>query len=419
MRRMDEWGLDLVFTSAHFGARPEHAEWQGGVFSRSGSSPDYPALVEATGYGTVTGLCGANCRHTMTPYVEGYSKLPGTDWSEQERLTGMTSDEYYEATQRQRRYEAAVRKTKREIAVGRELGLDMADKRVLLGRQQARVRQWCAEKGLPCGYERERAYGVGRQPRSLSPGALSARRAKAAAFEGSFGSATAAARTAYLSSRDLGRTMYDRIGIRPDIGSGVANLTPETRAAIMSGIEHGIGFVGGPARNLKFVTTSRLGRGVIAQAERRGDSDLVIRISPSGIGGRSMDDVEQILFHEVAHAAEWGFTSGAEWEREADRLIRWRERGGALRISRSSAKIEEVLKAAGYDVHYDQVNGMLVFRGDAASIASSISPYAVNGADRGTQDSELMAESIRFVAMRGRGNNPIADPIVEVLVDSD
>lgn len=172
MRRMDEWGCDLVFTSAHFGARPTHTPWQGKVFSRSGASPDYPPLVESTGYGTVTGLCGANCRHEMTPYVEGYSKLPDTDFSDQERLTGMTSDEYYEATQRQRRYEAAIRRTKREIATGRELGLDMADKRVLLGRQQARVRQWCAEKGLRRDYERERAYGIGTQPRALKPSGL-------------------------------------------------------------------------------------------------------------------------------------------------------------------------------------------------------------------------------------------------------
>lgn len=419
MRRMDEWGLDLVFTSARFGARPEHATWQGKVFSRSGSSPDYPALVEATGYGTVTGLCGANCRHTMTPYVDGYSKLPDTDWSEQERLTGMASDEYYEVTQRQRRYEAAIRRTKREIAVGREMGLDMTGKRVLLGRQQARVRQWCAEKGLPRDYGRERAYGVGRQPRSLSPGALSARRAKAPLFEGSFGDATAAARTAYLASGDLGRTMYDRIGIRPDIGSGVAKLAPETRAAVMSGIEHGIGFVGGPARNLKFVTTSRLGRGVIAQAERRGDSDLVIRISPSGIGGRSMDDVEQILFHEVAHAAEWRFTSGAEWERETDRLIRWQERGGALRISRSSAKIEESLKAAGYEAFYSDRLGRIELSGEALKEASRISGYAVKGADKGMQDSELIAESIRFVACHGYGANGVADAIVRTVLHGD
>lgn len=172
MRRCDEWGCDLVFTSAHFGARPTHAVWQGKVFSRSGSSPDYPPLVESTGYGTVTGLCGANCRHEMTPYVEGYSKLPDTDFSDQEHATGMTSDEYYEATQRQRRYEAAIRRTKREIATGRELGLDMADKRVLLGRQQSRVRQWCAEKGLRRDYERERAYGIGTQPRALKPSGL-------------------------------------------------------------------------------------------------------------------------------------------------------------------------------------------------------------------------------------------------------
>lgn len=196
MRRCDEWGVDLVFTSAHFGARPTHAVWQGKVFSRSGSSPDYPGLVQATGYGTVTGLCGANCRHTMTPYVEGYSQLPNTDFSEQERLTGITSDEYYEATQRQRRYEAAIRKTKREIAVGREMGYDMVDKRVLLGRQQARVRQWCSEHGLRRDYERERAYGVGTQPRALrrTPAlSSSARRAetapkKAAARAGSHSS---------------------------------------------------------------------------------------------------------------------------------------------------------------------------------------------------------------------------------------
>ena len=194
--RMDEWECDLVFTSAHYGARPTHAVWQGKVFSRSGSSPDYPDLVQATGYGTVTGLCGANCRHEMTPYVEGYSQLPDTDFSEQERITGMTSEEYYEATQRQRRYEAAIRKTKREIAVGREAGLDMVDKRVLLGRQQARVRQWCRDKGLPRDYERERAYGVGTQPRALgrTPAlSSSARRAETAPKK-------AAARAGELSS---------------------------------------------------------------------------------------------------------------------------------------------------------------------------------------------------------------------------
>lgn len=132
-----------------------------------------------------------------------------------------------------------------------------------------------------------------------------------------------------------------------------------------------------------------------------------------------MDDVKQILFHEVAHAAEWRITSGAEWERETDRLIRWRERGGALRISRSSAKIEESLKAAGYEAFYSDRLGRIELSGEALKEASRISGYAVKGADKGMQDSELIAESIRFVACHGYGANGVADAIVRTVLHGD
>ena len=59
--RADELGQDLVLTSAHGGARPSHAVWQGQIFSRSGTSPEYPAFVQSTGYGTGAGLGGWNC----------------------------------------------------------------------------------------------------------------------------------------------------------------------------------------------------------------------------------------------------------------------------------------------------------------------------------------------------------------------
>ena len=420
MRRCDEWGHDLVYTTAHFGARPTHAVWQGRVFSRSGSSPDYPPLAESTGYGTAGGLCGVNCRHRMVPYVEGYSRLPDTDFSEQEARLGMTSGEYYEATQRQRRYEAAIRRTKREIAVGEAAGVDMTDRRVLLGRQQDRVRQWCRDNNLTRDYGRERAYGVpGAQPRALSASSLSARRAKDAMFEGSFGEATSAARAAYLGSDDLAAAFLERTGMRVEVGRGVGRLARETRAAVMSGIEHGVLFVGGHARNLKFVTTGTLDKGVIAQAERRGD-DLVIRISASRARGRSMDDVEQILFHEVAHTAEWRFTTAQQWEREAVRLTSWRNRGsGELKISRSSAIIEGALVDAGFHAVYVPVNGSIALGKDAYEEASKISDYAVRDAERGDQDSELMAECIRFVALNGRGANRVADVVVGVLLDGD
>lgn len=169
-RRMDEWGCDLVYTTAHYGARPTHAVWQGRVFSRSGRSAKYPALVEATGYGTAAGLCGVNCRHRMVPYVDGASKLPDTDYSEQERLTGMTSDEYYAATQAQRRMEARVREAKSEVAIGQAAGADVTAARVRLGELQGRLRDHCRANHLRRDYERERAYGLPggmSQPRAL------------------------------------------------------------------------------------------------------------------------------------------------------------------------------------------------------------------------------------------------------------
>lgn len=167
MQRMDEWEWDLVFVDAHFGARPSHAEWQGKVYSRSGRSTEYPSLVESTGYGTVTGLCGANCYHYMTPYVSGYSELPDMDYSEQERITGMTSDEYYAATQKQRRYERLIRSQKREISYLQEVRADAVKQRIRLGELQDKLRQFTHDNHLRRDYERERAWAVSKQPKAL------------------------------------------------------------------------------------------------------------------------------------------------------------------------------------------------------------------------------------------------------------
>lgn len=73
----------------------------------------YPDFIKATGYGTVTGLCGANCYHSFSPFLPGISVPNYTDdelkkMNEQEN----TPVEYngkkytkYEATQRQRSLE--------------------------------------------------------------------------------------------------------------------------------------------------------------------------------------------------------------------------------------------------------------------------------------------------------------------------
>lgn len=172
--KCDEYDQDLVFVSAHFGARPSHAIWQGKVYSRSGTSSKYPSLDEGTGY-SGTGpfgslgdrLCGVNCQHEMVPYMPGLSQLPDLSFEKEQKRYGMTSDEYYRATQKQRALERKVRKYKRRIALGQEQGLDMVDDRYKLGRTQALLREHCRANGLTRLYERERAYGVKRQPKGL------------------------------------------------------------------------------------------------------------------------------------------------------------------------------------------------------------------------------------------------------------
>jgi hypothetical protein len=109
LARMEESGIDLVLTSSHLGARPTHAVWQGKVFHVGGPTEKYPDLVQATGYGTVTGLCGANCRHSMIPYIEGITTNPFEHYDSEENR------KQYELEQNQRYLERNIRKVKREV----------------------------------------------------------------------------------------------------------------------------------------------------------------------------------------------------------------------------------------------------------------------------------------------------------------
>lgn len=105
-----EMDCDLVEVTAHMGARPSHAAWQGNVYSISGKSKKYPKLSEATGYGTGAGLKGWNCRHDFYPFFEGISEranLP-VDIAE--------NNEQYELSQKQRAMERSIRKSKRSLA---------------------------------------------------------------------------------------------------------------------------------------------------------------------------------------------------------------------------------------------------------------------------------------------------------------
>lgn len=158
--RMDEMDVDLVLVSSHLGARPEHAEWQGQVYTRSGLNTKYPDFVAVTGYGTVTGLCGANCRHSFGPYFEGqHNPFEQFDDEENRKL--------YELEQRQRTLERRIRKTKREAMswrTARDAETDPVtretyetkyqQKAALLQKQNAAYNQFCEDNGLKKQHDR-------------------------------------------------------------------------------------------------------------------------------------------------------------------------------------------------------------------------------------------------------------------------
>lgn len=139
---LEKTGHDLVQTSSHGGAREEHAVWQGRIFSLSGKSSKYPDFREATGYGDVAGLCGANCRHSFGVYIEGQPKRYSTDPDEEQ---GRDRDEVYKATQKQRYHEREIRRLKREAVALESASLDNTEERLKIGAHQKALREHIAE----------------------------------------------------------------------------------------------------------------------------------------------------------------------------------------------------------------------------------------------------------------------------------
>lgn len=160
----DELECDLVEVSAHSGARPEHAKWQGKIFSRSGTHPKYPDFKSETGYGTGAGLCGWNCRHTFGPYIEGSAPV----WSE-EALAELDKPKYeyngeqlteYEAEQQQRYHERQIRRWKREEIAMHAAGLDSSEAAAKVKYWQGVQADFIEQTGFARQYERENVTAV-------------------------------------------------------------------------------------------------------------------------------------------------------------------------------------------------------------------------------------------------------------------
>lgn len=115
--RADELGWDLMELTAHSGARPSHASWQGKIVSRSGKK-GYLSLDDI-GYGTATGFKGVNCRHDWYPYYKGsartYTQEQLASWENEKVIYNGQKISKYDATQKQRYFERKIRQDKKDL----------------------------------------------------------------------------------------------------------------------------------------------------------------------------------------------------------------------------------------------------------------------------------------------------------------
>lgn len=173
LNNCDELGCDLVETTAHIGARPEHAAWQGEVFSISGTNPKYRPFSVCE-LGTITGLCGINCRHSYYPYFEGLEKhYTQADLDEMEKQTVTYNGQKmsrYEGEEKLRGIERNIRQYKRRALTQEAAGIDSTAARQKIGEWQQRARDFTKQTGI----ERDRAREFigtidGKQPKALNP----------------------------------------------------------------------------------------------------------------------------------------------------------------------------------------------------------------------------------------------------------
>lgn len=159
----EQLGTEYFEVSYHRGARPTHQVWQGRVYSKK-------ELETVCGLGTVTGLCGANCYHSYSPFMKGID----TPTYSEEELDRMNEEENmpkeyngrqytaYEAQQRQRQLETAMRADRQKIELLTQGGADydtITGAKVRYFQRQDEYVKFSKDMGLPEQWERVTVNG--------------------------------------------------------------------------------------------------------------------------------------------------------------------------------------------------------------------------------------------------------------------
>lgn len=144
----------------HSGARPSHREWQGKVWTKQ-------QLIDVCGLGSGPGLLGWNCYHSYYPFIKGISERNYSDeWlKEQNRKEDIPKafrgKQYtlYEATQKQRYMETAMRAQRQKVKLLQQGKADQDDIIIEKCKYQAQLdeyREFSKTMGLQM--QRERIY---------------------------------------------------------------------------------------------------------------------------------------------------------------------------------------------------------------------------------------------------------------------
>lgn len=153
-------GTDKFEVDWHSGARPDHAVWQGRVWTRK-------QLVDICKLGSGEGLLGWNCHHDYYPFIEGISIRNYSDeWLDQmaekeAQKVSFRGKEYnaYEATQKQRQMETSMR-AQREKAMllkeGKAASDDILNARCKYQAMLDEYKEFSKKMNLP--EQRERIY---------------------------------------------------------------------------------------------------------------------------------------------------------------------------------------------------------------------------------------------------------------------
>ena len=186
LRQAEDAGCYLMEITAHSGARPDHAKWQGQLVTITGK--DAGKIIDGLrvftlseiGYGSGEGFKGWNCRHNWHAYYPGFS-TPNYTPEELKKLdepcisyNGKLYTEY-EVSQMQRAQERRVRAWKRRCITAQESVNSATDEATrataqaefdrsarYLKNNEAKLKDFCRQTGQDRDRFREQVLGFNR-----------------------------------------------------------------------------------------------------------------------------------------------------------------------------------------------------------------------------------------------------------------